>query len=147
MANQAWVRGLFPSAGDATIESPESRRYNCVAWAIGDTGRWWWPDIDEKAYWPNGLARGDNLDTFIAAFVALGYEECESDDLEGGIEKITIYANAEGRPTHVAKQLETGRWTSKLGKGPDIEHETPQSLSGDAYGTIAFNMGRPQEHE
>jgi hypothetical protein len=39
-----------------------------------------------------------------------------------------------GTPTHMARQLTSGRWTSKLGELEDIEHLTLEQLSGSDYG-------------
>ncbi|HMD98104.1 MAG TPA: hypothetical protein VKM93_12350 [Terriglobia bacterium] len=42
----SWLPGDFPNlnAGNHEITSAASRLYNCIAWAAGDTQRWWWPD-------------------------------------------------------------------------------------------------------
>ena len=26
------------------VTSPATPEYNCIAWAAGETDRWWWPD-------------------------------------------------------------------------------------------------------
>jgi hypothetical protein len=37
-----------------------------------------------------------------------------------------------------------GNWTSKLGKGEDIQHDSLDGLEGDLYGKVAiFMMRRP----
>ena len=51
-----------------------------------------------------------------------GYEECNTPDLEHGYRKVAIYAK-DGIPTHAARQLDSGKWTSKLGKAEDVEHD------------------------
>ncbi len=65
----------------------------------------------------------ETLSAYIQAYQTLGYEPCDSTDLEDGYEKIVLYINEEGIPTHAAKQLSTGKWSSKLGDLEDIEHE------------------------
>jgi hypothetical protein len=45
--------------------------------------------------------------------------------------------------THAARQLPTGKWTSKLGKGEDIEHDTPEDVAGGVYGDVMQIMKRP----
>ena len=45
--------------------------------------------------------------------------------------------------THAARQLPTGKWTSKLGKGKDIEHDTPEDVAGGLYGELQEIMKRP----
>ncbi|MCI0637958.1 MAG: hypothetical protein L0Y72_23715 [Gemmataceae bacterium] len=42
-------------------------------------------------------------------------------------------------PTHAARQLPTGRWSSKLGPSEDIEHDL-HALEGEIYGTIALKL-------
>ena len=59
------------------------------------------------------------------------HENCESGDLEVGFEKVAIYAQADGAPTHAARQLPDGTWTSKLGQEVDIGHTDLQGVSGD----------------
>ena len=48
-----------------------------------------------------------------------------------------------GEFTHVALQLPTGRWTSKLGGLEDIEHDTLKALEGIDYGEPVRFMKRP----
>jgi hypothetical protein len=44
---------------------------------------------------------------------------------------------------HAARQLPTGRWTSKLGKAVDIEHDTPEGVTGPVYGAVVKFLRRP----
>ena len=60
-----------------------------------------------------------------------------------GVEEVVIY-ELNGRGTHAARQLEDGRWASKLGKYVDIEHLVAESLEGPEYGTVAVFMERPR---
>src|ERR1043165_9521665 len=122
------------------ITSPFSTEYNCIAWAVGDSEQWWWPSPD--SYWPPGLARENTLTAFIRMFENLGYESCESRELEPGYEKVAIYVGANDTPTHAARQLSSGFWTSKLGKLDDIEHKTLEGLEGQSYGSVAHIMRR-----
>lgn len=55
------------------------------------------------------------LQSFVLAFEHLGYRVCTSGMLEEGVEKIALYAASDGEPTHAARQLANGGWTSKLG--------------------------------
>lgn len=137
------IDGAFPRlASDGYSEtSPADLLYNCVGWAAGDTSRWWWPD--EASYWPEGARREWSLDAFVAAFATLGYEPCESDGLESGFEKVVIYVREDGRPTHMARQLPSGRWTSKLGESEDIEHTSVRGVEGDIYGDCKKILRRP----
>lgn len=66
----------------------------------------------------------------VELFLAAGYELCGDGSLEDRYEKIAIYAK-DGEPTHAARQLGDGRWTSKLGKYEDIEHDSLDALYGE----------------
>lgn len=94
-------------------------------------------------YWPRGIPRQNTLAVWIRLFLNAGYQNCNSDSLEHGYEKIAIYAS-NNAPTHVARQLCTGRWTSKIGSDEDIEHELHDLVSNniDGYGNISVLMKR-----
>jgi len=123
--------------------SAETRRYNCIAWAAGDTTRWWWPDAMAQRYWPTNLPRIVTLDNFIKAYESVGFQYCDDEFLEHGFEKIAIYVNSAGLPRHAARQLPNGKWTSKLGEFEDIEHETLSSLRSVIYGDPVRFLKRP----
>ncbi len=44
------------------ITSEEDDTYNCMAWSVHDTERWW--DWEEDAFWIEGIARDGKLTTF-----------------------------------------------------------------------------------
>jgi hypothetical protein len=123
------------------ITSPGDGHYNCIAWAAGDTGRWWWPDEDEEDTWPAGVARVETVAAFRDAFATLGYTACDHEGLETGYEKVAVFALT-GVPKHAARQLPSGLWTSKLGSMQDIEHAL-HDLTGMVYGSVALVMKRP----
>lgn len=112
--------------------SPETDEYNCIAWAYEITDKWLWPG-HQDSYWPSGVTGADLLESITQLFLSNGYEKCDTPELEEGYKKVAIYVNQQG-PTHIARQVESGRWTSKLGILEDIEHETLEALEGDAYG-------------
>jgi hypothetical protein len=58
-----------------------------------------------------------------------------------GEEKICLYAK-NGKPTHAARQLSNGRWTSKLGPDEDVEHDL-SDLEGRRYGSPSAWFARP----
>lgn len=98
-------------------------------------------------FWPEGLDRtAVTLDNFVKAFQTQGYEVCRDDSVEIGFEKVAIYADADGVPTHAAHGSETGVWSSKLGNMEDIEHPSPIVVAGEHYGTpqafLRRRMGR-----
>ena len=82
-----------------------------------------------------------SLAAFVAAFSAIGYERCADGALEDGFEKVAIYQSPYG-VQHMARQLRTGWWTSKLGSLEDIEHASPTELEGIEYGAVVQYMRR-----
>jgi len=123
---------------NSNITSPPSKKYNCIAWAAADNSRGWWPN--KYGYWPPNIPREETLDAFIKAYSTLSYEKCSNSDYEEGYEKIAIYIK-DGVPTHAARQLKSGLWTSKLGQSFDIIH-TFESLDGGTYGNAEVFMKR-----
>ena len=124
------------------ITSPAQPDYNCIAWAAGDASRWWEPDEFGLYYWPEAIPRRYTLDAFAQAFRMLGFEVCDNSVVEARWEKVAIFAGADGRPTHVARQLPDGTWTSKLGKLEDIKHPDIQDVSGEHYGEPVMILRR-----
>ncbi|MHB1426826.1 MAG: DUF7689 domain-containing protein [Gemmataceae bacterium] len=134
---------LFPRLRGTAyrITSPASEVYNCIAWAAGDTGHWWWPGDPARTYWPIGTPRLETLEAFRDAFATLGYVVCAQADLEPGFEKIALFTEADGTPTHAARQLPDGTWTSKLGMSEDIQHAL-EDLAGNVYGSVVQILKR-----
>jgi hypothetical protein len=134
----AELEAAFPSltVDGYVVASPKTHTYNCIAWAAGDTSRWWEPGI----YWPGPF--GDDLAALAGLFAALGYAPCAGDELELGYEKVALYTDENGEWSHAARQLPDGWWTSKLGPDVDILHRTPQALVGDLYGQAQAIMRR-----
>ena len=93
-------------------------------------------------YWPANAPFEETTAAFVAAFATIGYEECASEDMESGYEKVVLYAGASGAPTHMARQLVGGEWTSKLGQWFDIRHQSPDVVSGGEYGSICKVLKR-----
>ena len=75
-------------------------------------------------------------------FLAMGYHDCGDAVFEPGFDKVAI-CGLGMIYTHVARQLPGGKWTSKLGKGEDIEHDTPDDVAGGIYGEVMQIMKRP----
>ena len=82
------------------------------------------------------------LVAFIEAFMALSYEKCEDGSLEDGYQKIALFADDSDLPTHAARQLPNGAWTSKLGRLEDIVHDAVEDVSGPTYGAPVQFMRR-----
>ncbi|MCY4088656.1 MAG: hypothetical protein OXF49_00795 [Candidatus Saccharibacteria bacterium] len=118
------------------ITSPQDDKYNCIAWGGGDKNHWWCP----KRYWLENIPRVPSMSNLIKIFEKLGYKICNNCHLEDGITKIVLYCTEDNMPTHVAIQLKTGKWSSKLGALEDIEHDTPKVLEGKTYGQARIFM-------
>lgn len=130
-----------------SITSPATIDYNCIAWVADDTEIWWWPDPQYGYYWPSGILRTETIETFIEAFKLLGYTKCEDHKYENGFEKIAIFADSNGKPTHAARQLSSGKWTSKLGRAEDIEHHSLEGIEGSDYGSVTIILKRPEKNK
>ena len=140
---------LFTSGYSKTSEED---LYNCIAWAAGEeySDECWCPyRIGNGYYWPDGLERNAEIETFVQLYrIKCGYEPCpeNSQKLEAGVEKIALYADSKKQITHVARQLEDGTWTSKLGDWEDINHKVLEGLTGNlflpAYGNFVRILKR-----
>ena len=129
----------FPLLQDVAYQktSPVDPVYNCIAWAVRDASKWWWPTLyDPRSYWPPGLPREETIASFVHAFATVGFEPCASAEPEPGFEKIALYVDDAGIPTHAARQHRSG-WTSKLGEAHDIVHAELRDLEGGIYGSAA----------
>ena len=109
-----------------------------MAWALDDKTRWW--EKGRGCYWPDDNIPDDTVEGWIRIFEMSGYVKADSKEIESGFEK-AIYSNDEG-PTHAARQTNEGQWTSILGWGHDIDHETADALEGKEYGSIVQVMKR-----
>jgi hypothetical protein len=96
----------------------------------------------EGVFGPPNVPREETVEAFVAAYKTKDYLPCDdlNTDLEPGYEKVVIYLSADNEPTHTARQLPSGAWTSKLGTWEDIEHKTPSCLCD--YGTIGKVLKR-----
>jgi len=136
------IRDIFRNlSAAASLTSPETPEYNCFAWAVGVTDEFWEPGRT----WPIDTPTAHEVQVVIDAYRTRGFELCQDGSLEQGVEKLAIYADEDGEPTHAARQLTNGRWTSKLGTWEDIEHDLAD-LEGPhpAYGTVTNFMRRPR---
>jgi hypothetical protein len=149
----SWQQDAHPKLNDKNcqVTSPCKKSYNCIAWAAtgSDQSDWWWPNppgTPKVNYWPPGVPEELTVAAFVRAFETEGYRECKDGKLEAGFEKVAIYTKktiAGEVPTHASRQLPDGKWTSKMGRLEDIEHNKPAHVTGPAYGGIALYMKRP----
>lgn len=144
--SQEDVESRFPRLRESgySITSPESSEYNCVAWAIdNDTENYWDPTPHSGYYWPRRVTRNGSLRSYIALFRREGFEPCGTAENDPDYEKVAIFADSTRMFKHAARQLSSGRWTSKLGDLEDIEHDTPSALEGEEYGRVVQVLRRP----
>lgn len=132
---------------DFEITSPQSGQYNCFAWALSEQScnlGTVFPD----GLWPSDIPRYPSKENFIQLFQKNDFNLCANDDsLEEGFEKLVFYVDEHDFPTHVARQLQNGKWTSKLGPAEDIQHDSIKIFEGwyktePYYGKIGFVMKR-----
>lgn len=120
--------------------------------------KWWWA-VDVKTagndvFWFDDIPSQAALASFILAFQKLGYETCDDAELEKGFEKVAVYVSIKdeihspkGTPTHMARQLASGIWTSKLGADVDISHNSLQDVEGKIYGEVRQILKRPSNRQ
>lgn len=141
----ARIKALCPNitVSNHRVTSPETSAYNCVGWVLGDEQRWWEPTSSEQYFWPAERSEDYSIESYAEMFREEGFEVCEGPAVEPGFEKIALYV-MDGEFMHVALQLPSGRWTSKLGGWEDIEHDTLEVLKGPDYGSPRQFMKREQ---
>ncbi|MCY3664657.1 MAG: hypothetical protein OXH81_03275 [Gemmatimonadetes bacterium] len=83
------------------------------------------------------------MEVYAEVFQRLGFEECQDATFEVGVEKVAIFA-IDGSPTHAARQLADGTWTSKLGQLEDIEHRGLDQVGEGDYGEPVLFLKRPR---
>jgi hypothetical protein len=125
--------------------SKRCSRYNCIAWAMGINDDRWAPYTSHK--WFEGFKKirnypGDDIEIHKDGFKSIGFEECQNGNFEKSFEKIAFYIKGKS-VEHIARQIENGHWTSKLGvRYHDIEHYTLNALEGGLYGHARVFMKR-----
>jgi primase-polymerase (primpol)-like protein len=132
----AHFKRWFPHLTDVNQKkaSEPDPLYNCIAWAFKDNTRHWWPNA-KRSYWPVNIGSSiSTMDAFENWFSADGWEKIPNKDSEKGYEKIALYA-LNGSPTHAARLLDSGKWTSKLGASIDLLHDLTD-LEGPEYGSV-----------
>lgn len=133
------------------VVDDETDVYNCIAYAAGDTTRWWWPDPFGVYYWPLSK-REQTVECFIEMFESLDYSKCRCSLKRRSLVKIALYYDpvgcaslriTAGSPTHAAIQQNNGTWRSKLGDWELIEHRTLKSLNGTDPTGVRISYGEP----
>ena len=125
------------------VTSVATGNYNCIAWALENTSLFYWTGPKEFFYWPDNLPREETIDSFVQLFSLHGFEICAHALKEKGFTKIALFAK-DNIPTHAARQLPNGQWTSKLGSLEDVRHSL-SAISGGIYGSVVVVMKRKNQ--
>ena len=125
------------------ITSQATREYNCIAWSMEEATQFWWPVDNGGYFWPTG-ATEPSLPDFEQVYADLGYARCDHIEHEDA-DQVAIYLDPLGTPTHAARRLENGNWTSKLGDLEDIEHNDVNGVCCDTYGETVIILCRPPQ--
>jgi len=81
------------------LATGRTTRCNCIAWAAAKDDTWWWPPGGFNGYyWPPDVVKDATIESFVKAFESLGYQVCDSDNVEPDVDKVAIYADAAGEP-------------------------------------------------
>src|SRR5262249_24346848 len=95
------LKRLFPNlkSGHVRVTSRKTRQYNCIAWAVGISDRWW--DPNPGYGWPVSLNYDtlndiDTIEILEQAYKSIGFIVCEHPNWEEGYETIALYADQEG---------------------------------------------------
>lgn len=102
--------------------------------------RWWWPT--PGYYWPSDAPREETIAAFVHAFGLLGYKPSSDIAPPYKADLVALYADSAGAPTHMARLLPSGQWTSKLGSGVDIIHHDLSLIQGTIYGNVVLLLAR-----
>lgn len=136
------------------IKSPITPKYNCVAYSLNREDIWY-ESIDNddirnglcvllqrSIIWPEALSKGILINNYLELYKLNGFEKVNDLDIsvEVGYVKIAIYGNTEQVFTHVCRQMEDGKWVSKLGSFQDVEHDDLEVLEGSHYGKVMVVM-------
>jgi hypothetical protein len=135
----------FPNHNGNLKQTSLPDNYNCIAYAAGDTTRFWWPPSPASLvsdFWPPSAPPNDSIHAFAEAFSSVGYRRCRTGRWEWAFEKIAIYAIGNEVKHAARQQIEDGKWRSKLGPDEDVEHPL-SGLEGWFYGYVVAYMKRP----
>lgn len=88
-----WIDRQLPrlaSEGYLVTSEPDAC-YNCIAYAVCETHRWWSHQETARCYWPEPAGRTPLIASLVAVFAALGYEPAADDSVETGYIKVALY--------------------------------------------------------
>jgi hypothetical protein len=83
------------------------------------------------------------MDAFLLMLKEGGWTKTSDKSLQKNLRKIALYYSpVTGAPTHAARLLENGYWTSKLGDNIDLSHDLSE-LEGPEYGIVFSVFQKP----
>jgi len=131
------IVGHYKETSKATID------YNCLSWAVELTDTFIDPENRCVGYsWPDGAEREWTTAACRKVLAYYGYvEECDDGSFEDEYVKVAMYVDESGAPTHFARQIVDGNWTSKLGDFIDVVHHNLSCIEGNDhqhYGTAKY---------
>lgn len=142
-ANLDYQRQLIREALPDLVEgvsfgftSPVDLNYNCLAWALSYDNRYL--DKGNGCYWPWEDCSPDTAEGWACVCQHHGFTVVTDSDIgfTPGIEKVAILRNDAGE-LHATRQRSDGKWKSKLGWGPDIDHDDLKSIER-VYGGVVI---------
>lgn len=134
------LESVFPGLSSTAykITSKFDPKYNCIAWAAGDSNKWWEPDPMGQYYWPDNAPRDYNISSYQKAYEAIGFVLSEETSANPESTTIALFSK-DGQGSHASRQIADDEWTSKLGKNVDISHSL-RALCGKCYGVVSIFM-------
>ena len=127
-------RNSFP---DLTVEVVErfNNSFNCIAWTIGERGRWVWKEIDTNFDGRSSFAE------FVAFYHQHGYVQTSIEaEAEVEIFGFDRFGNLDVK--HGARREPSGTWLSKMGQGEIIRHATLDVFETSPYGKLLLMFKR-----
>lgn len=145
-----WPFAPRATPDNSEARSPQTIDYNCLAFAAGETTRWWEPYVipptQPGVFWPSEVRPDNGVDDWVAALATVGFMPCADGSLDPQLVKVAILGVGD-TAEHATRQLANGRWVSKLGGLEDIEHDTPEAVGGADYGEVLRFLCRPRSPE
>lgn len=157
LKNRNGLSNVFPDLkNDENFEilSPQTSKYNCIAWAMQLTDRWV-SIYDLPGYWwPDGVEKSMSSTALIQAFEAVGFVKCEDSRIEKGFDKVVLYRNEHTNQwTHAARVISETTEYSKFGQSWDGTHshnvlcKTGLGYENQSYGVAYAFMKRSVEYK
>ena len=90
-----------------------------------------------QTHWPDDVPRSRSISAYEMLIGKYDYADCGIDDrLEDGYEKVALFSDSSKIFTHICKQKDDGKWTSKLGEMIDVEHNSLRAFENSKYGLL-----------